>query len=211
MQLREAAVDHPAFSRSIAPCQLAKCRATCCHDGVWLSEPEARTLAALAGEHADLFRSWGVALPGEPIIPAGREWKTATRDAAPEELAEDYPAHFPRTRCVFLDPQHRCAWQRLAMEQGRDPWFWKPLTCWIHPLQVRSENTGGRPVLTLPSPETDRQRRPGYPGFSSCTHCGRPDSAGQPAGEVLAPELTRLGALCGRDFAGEISAQDAPW
>lgn len=205
-------MDHEAFAPRIAACRLENCRATCCHDGVWLSEEEARTLSALAGEHADLFRSWGVDLPDEPILPAGREWKTATREARPGELAGDYPAHFPRTRCVFLDPQHRCAWQRLAVECGRDPWFWKPLTCWIHPLLIRSGGSGSRPTLTLPSPETDNQRRPGYPGFSSCTHCGRPDSSGQPAGDTLRPELVRLGSICGRDLAAEISApQNAPW
>ena len=43
--LAEAAVDHDAFEKPLPVCELAKCRATCCHDGVILSAEEARVLS----------------------------------------------------------------------------------------------------------------------------------------------------------------------
>jgi hypothetical protein len=128
-------------------------------------------------------------------------WKTATRPAAPEELAADFPPHFARTRCVFLDDAHRCVLQRLSVRENRPPWFWKPVSCWMHPLVLRPPGAGRpSPVLTVPSPADDPER------FASCTHCGRPEPAGAPAREVLDEELRMLHALAGRDFVRELAA-----
>ena len=138
----------------------------------------------------------------------GKSLKTAIREAEPDELADDFPNHFPKTRCVFLDQQGRCGIQRLSMGQGREPWFDKPLTCWIHPiviLPVSEERS--RPLVTLVSPENDLQKTQGYPGFASCTHCGRPDEGGKKARQVLAAELEMLGGIAGRDILGELNAE----
>jgi hypothetical protein len=128
-------------------------------------------------------------------------WKTATRPATPGELADDFPAHFARTRCVFLDGAHRCVLQCLALREHRHPWFWKPVSCWMHPLVLRPATAERhRPLLTIPSPAEDAER------FGSCTHCGRPDPDGAPAHEVLDEELRILQVIAGRDFAGELAA-----
>lgn len=209
-QVREAVLDHEAFEQRIRPCELSRCRATCCHDGVYLSQEEAAGVKKLLAGNAETFTNYGLTLPDDPIISArgGRSLKTATRDADEGELAEDFPGHFPKTRCVFLDRQGRCGIQRLAMEQGREPWFDKPLTCWIHPIVIQPVSRGRpRPVVTLVSPENDPQKTDGYPGFASCTHCGRPDKAGRPAREVLVQELQMLGQVAGRDLLGELNAQ----
>ena len=34
----------------------------------------------------------------------------------------------------------RCGIQLLSMEQGREAWFDKPLTCWIHPIVILPVN-----------------------------------------------------------------------
>ncbi|NWK57395.1 hypothetical protein HW115_17380 [Verrucomicrobiaceae bacterium N1E253] len=209
-QIREAQLDHEAFEQWIRPCLLESCRATCCHDGVYLSKQEADGIGRLLDEHVAFFEQCGLSLPDEPILSVrgGGAFKTATRQAEPGELAEDYPAHFPQTRCVFLDRQGRCGLQRLSMEQGRAAWHDKPLTCWIHPiliLPVTRERS--RPLVTLVSPENDPQKTSAYPGFASCTHCGRPDSSGVPAREALAPELEMLGNLSGRDLLAELNAE----
>lgn len=204
-QLREAVIDHQAFEQKIRPCELSRCRATCCHDGVYLSQEEADGLKNLILENPDL----ALELPAEPIIDSGRgkSLKTAIRDAEPSELAEDYPEHFPKTRCVFLDNEGRCRIQMLSVEQGRQPWFDKPLTCWIHPLVILPTNRErSRPVLTLVSPENDPQKIDAYPGFGSCTHCGRLDEGGKKARQVLAAELEMLGLVSGRDILGELNA-----
>ena len=205
-QLREAVLDHEAFEQKVVPCVLSTCRATCCHDGVYLSREEARGIQDLIAEV--VFDG----LPAEPILSVrgGKALKTATRPAELGELAEDYPAHFPQTRCVFLDREGRCGIQSLSMQQGRHAWFDKPLTCWIHPiviLPVTRERP--RPVLTLVTPENDPQQTEGYPGFASCTHCGRPDEAGIPARVALKAELEMLGLISGRDVLGELNAKTA--
>ncbi len=206
-QVREARLDHAAFERPIRACELARCRATCCHDGVHLSTEEAAGITSLLGRHAEQLAGFGLELPGEPVVEVAGRWKTAVRAARPGELAEDYPGHFPRTRCVMLDSQGRCGLQRLATAQGRHPWYYKPLTCWIHPLALRPMNPDrDRPELTLHSPADDPQQAPGYPGFASCTHCGRPDPAGEPARVVLAAELEGLGQLAGRDLLAELGS-----
>ncbi|BDS08638.1 hypothetical protein NT6N_36780 [Oceaniferula spumae] len=208
-QVREALLDHDAFEQMVRPCELSLCRATCCHDGVYLSQEEAGGIKALLAENADAFATYGLTLPEEPIASAreGRSLKTATREADEGELAVDFPSHFPKTRCVFLDRQGRCGIQRLSMEQGREPWFDKPLTCWIHPIVIQSANRErSRPLVTLVSPDNDPQKADGYPGFASCTHCGRPDKSGRPAREVLAAELEMLGQVAGRDLLAELNA-----
>ena len=210
-QLREALVDHEAFDQKVKPCELAKCRATCCHDGVYLSEEEAEGIRALLNKHGDKFAEYGLSLPDQPVIKArgGRSLKTATREAEAGELADDYPEHFPKTRCVFLDREGRCGIQRLSMDEGREPWFDKPLTCWIHPIVIMpASRERSRPLVTLVSPDNDPQKAEGYPGFASCTHCGRPDEDGKKARQVLTAELEMLGLISGRDILGELNAEE---
>jgi len=209
-QLREALLDHEAFEKKVKPCVLEKCRATCCHDGVYLSAEESGGIQALLSEHRQRFTDYGLSLPDEPIISSrgGRSLKTATRAGEPGELADDFPEHFPQTRCVFLDRQGRCGIQMFSVELGRKPWFDKPLTCWIHPIVILPAGRDrSRPVVTLVTPENDPQKAAGYPGFGSCTHCGRPDNSGVPAREALAPELKMLSLISGRDLLGELNAE----
>ncbi len=212
-QVREAVLDHEAFEQKIRACELERCRATCCHDGVYLAREEAVGIKKLLSEYREVFASYGLSLPDEPIISSrgGKSLKTAIREAEVGELAEDFPQHFPKTRCVFLDKQGRCGIQRLSMEQGRPAWFDKPLTCWIHPLVVLPvSRERSRPLLTLVSPGNDPQKATGYSGFASCTHCGRPDEGGKKARQVLAAELEMLGEIAGRDLLGELNAEVLP-
>lgn len=209
-QVREALVDHPAFAAKVRACELERCRATCCHDGVYLSAEEAGGVKRLLAEHREKFLSYGLTLPDDPILSVrgGKSLKTATRLADEGELAVDYPAHFPKTRCVFLDREGRCGIQRLSMELGHEAWFDKPLTCWIHPIVILPETRERwRPVITLVSPENDPQKSDDYPGFASCTHCGRPDNDGKPASDVLAAELEMLSKVSGRDLLSELNAE----
>lgn len=207
-QLREAMLDHDAFEQLIRPCELERCRATCCYDGVYLSEEEAEGIKLLLADNISEFDRFGLSVSDESIISVrgGRSLKTATRAAELGELADDFPKHFPKTRCVFLDRQGRCGIQRLSMAQKREPWYDKPLTCWIHPIVILpAGRERSRPVVTLVTTENDPQKSEGYPGFASCTHCGRPDSSGVPARESLAAELNMLGRLSGRDILKELN------
>lgn len=208
-QLRHALLDHQAFEMLLRPCTLERCKATCCYDGVYLSAEEAEGVKALVHSERERLIEYGLDLPDEVLVSVrgGRALKTATREAKPGELADDYPAHFPQTRCVFLDSLGRCGIQRMNMEDGQHPWRDKPLTCWIHPIAIQPPNRErSRSLITMVNPENDPQRKEGYPGFASCTHCGRPEPSGTPAHEVLEAELKALGELAGRDFLAELRA-----
>lgn len=185
--LDEAAVDHIAFERPMKLCRLTRCRATCCHDGVILSDEEAEFLGAASG---------GV------VKDRSGKWRTRTREAAADELGDDFPGHFPRTRCVFLDDEHRCQWQLRSVEEGRPAWFYKPFSCWMHPLVL--ERRKGRVVLTILSSTEDQAR------FASVTPCGREEVRGVAAWECLRSELEMLQAISGRDFYGELNAPSRP-
>jgi hypothetical protein len=203
-QIREARVDHEAFEKPLKICELADCRATCCHDGVYLEIEERDILAEVIATRAERLATYDW---NEPEIfqqmDDGR-WKSVTLpDPAP---AQKFPAHFPKTRCVFLDSGHRCVLQRLAMDEGRHPWFWKPVSCWMHPLLLKPGHPGGRPELTLATPENDPAAHSGYPGFSAFTPCGIPCKSGPPAHQTLAPELDLLGRIAGRDLIRELAA-----
>lgn len=207
-RLREAAVDHASFERPIQLCELESCRATCCHDGVFLSDEEAAVIETLIAANSERLASYGVDVSAKSLFREGDgPCRTAVRPVATAELAEDFPAHFPKTRCVFLDDQHRCALQRLSDDLGCSSWFYKPIGCWMHPLTLRPVQRGdARPVLRLPGAEDDPLRSAGYAGFASCTPCGRVCEAGRPAREILGAELATLSAIGERDFVSELGA-----
>lgn len=201
-QVREAKLDHEVFQLPLKVCDLTRCRATCCHDGVYLSEEEDQTIGRLIEEKSTTLQSDGWSSTSWKEVRDGRT-KTRTLPATDAELANNFPSHFPRTRCVFLDAEHRCVIQRLAMNEGRHPWWWKPISCWLHPLLLRRQ-PDGRPFLTLAQPARDPAVRPGYPGFGSFTPCGVSPASGPPAWQTLRGELELLGQLGGRDLVGEL-------
>lgn len=179
-QLQEAAVDHESFEMPLPLCQLHECKATCCHDGVVISDEEAQVL-------------------GEDIVtlPDGRK-KTRTVEASADQQADDFPAHFPKIRCVFLDDQHRCEWQLKSVAEGKHPWFYKPISCWMHPLLVSERD--GRPLLTLRHPEKDETN------FATHTPCGKLKEGAEPARVTLKMEFEMLSEISGRDFLRELNA-----
>ncbi|MCU0794525.1 MAG: DUF3109 family protein [Akkermansiaceae bacterium] len=200
-QVREAELDHDAFRMPLKVCDLGRCKATCCHDGAWLGSEEAAVILELIAEHREELMACGWQ-GGEGVIREGRRWRTAVVEAEDENLAEDFPRHFPRTRCGFLDHAHRCVLQKLALAQGRHPWWWKPVSCWLHPLLLSQPQ--GRPRLTLARPGEDPSAAPDYPGFGSCTPCGMPGGAEGAAIDALHEELAMLAAISGRDLLKEL-------
>ena len=184
-QLKEAAVDHAGFEKRLPLCELSKCRATCCHDGVILSDEEAEVLKSL-GADEELFQDrYGFQ-------------KTKTMAAQSGQIADDFPAHFPKTRCVFLDEEHRCQWQLRAVEEGKHPWFYKPTSCWMHPVLLTQLDD--RPYLTILGSGQDRLQ------FASNTPCGREEESADEARISLKGELEMLARISGRDFVSELNA-----
>lgn len=206
-QITEAKVDHRAFETLLKPCEILSCKGTCCYDGVYVSDEEAGYIKGVVREFfSDSLDA------NDVFLRTSKGQKTATRRAEDGELADDFPNHFTKTRCVFLDKKGYCGLQKLAMNNGDDAWLHKPLTCWMHPLVLLpASKREERPVLTIVNVANDPQKSEDYLGYASCTHCGREDEGGMPAWQVLEPELRRLGELCGRDLYGELSAEVVDW
>ncbi len=197
-------LNRQSLSATIKLCDLAQCRGTCCHDGAYLSSEEALVIRELVNSERDGFLELGIDLPEQPVVFGS--WrgvasgpKTATRSAPMRQWVSDYPQHFPETNCVFLHSKSaRCGLQLLAEERGLPKWYYKPGTCWMHPLSIEKDGDG-KPSLTLHSEETDPQRFPDYDGFVCRTLCGRTceeegegEGEGEPAIEVLREEIERV-------------------
>lgn len=204
-------VDVVALERPLSRCDLAHCRGTCCHDGVYLGPEEASVLREVVAGAKEEFEAMGLELPTRVVVYGS--WrdiasgpKTAVRQETRHGVVEGYPAHFPETACVFLLNDARCALQSLAMQRGLPPWYYKPLTCWMHPLGFDGIEDGV-PVLTLHNEENDPQRFSDYDGFVCRTPCGKTCEGGEPAWKVLEEELRYLGEVGGRDLIGDISTK----
>jgi hypothetical protein len=170
-------------------CDVRQCEAMCCYDGAYLLAGE----EAFLNELLDKVPQLRAAVPETFVVDGywngellGR--KTATRPQVYDNPG--YPAHFTRTRCVFSDAVGYCKLESFARGRGQHPWTFKPAICWLHPLQ----DDGGEPEAPVASPAEDPYRRPGYPGYSSFTQCGRNCGDGLPWKQALRGEIEYLQA-----------------
>jgi hypothetical protein len=181
----------------LAACDITQCEGMCCYDGACLDPSEEAFLHELVARVPALKAH----LPQEYVVDASWQGeslgrKTATR---PQEYrSPQFPAHFTRTRCVFGDAQGFCELEKLARRLGKHPWTFKPGVCWQFPLRAE----GDQPLPPPASAAEDEYQAPGYPGYSSCTGCGRNDPAGQPWQQALAREIGYLRASGGRTLLG---------
>jgi hypothetical protein len=188
-----AALDAPSFARRLARCDLARCRGMCCYDGVYVDEDTGAVLARLAVERRADFQAMGLALPDRILVtdrwrpsPLVSDQRTAVREFPFAAVVAGYPAHFRQTACVFMLEDGRCGLQVLSEKDGRHPWFYKPIPCWLHPIAI------GETGITVHDEETDPFRFPWYDGYVTQTFCGRTVADGARAADVLAEELSFL-------------------
>jgi hypothetical protein len=196
-----ARLDTEEFQRKINRCSLANCKGTCCYGGVRVDDDTARVLQQLSVDRAPDFREMGLNLPSSVV--ARTKWQgvsgniTALKPFPFRSAVDNYPIDFDETACTFLMHDGRCGLQLLAELDGKHPWYFKPLSCWLFPIKLwKSE-------IRLFNKETDPFRFLGYNGFVSQTFCGRTSECGQPAVQALEPELTYLGHILNRDLLKE--------
>ena len=169
----------------LLPCKLDECEALCCYDGAYLSSDDRDRIHQALAEGGTYFAF----LPGTPIV-RGQfgavldGMKTATRPHA--YRSPGFPGHFEHTRCVFTLPDARCSLQAFAVSRGEDPWRYKPLVCWMHPLRVSAGRVVPPPIDPMQDPDRDGEA---CPGFLCYTPCGRHRPEGLPWREVLATEV----------------------
>ena len=201
-KLKSATINPEEFQRKIKRCSLSTCHGTCCYDGASVDTATGVAIQKLATERRSAFVEMGLNLPGNVVERS--EWsgrvgtKLAVRPFPFRSLVTDYPAHFNETACVFLLDDGRCGLQILSEQDGKHPWHYKPFTCWLQPIKLSDG------AIRLYDETTDPNRLPNYDGFVIRTHCGRTETCGHPAAEVLREELEYLGKLLDRDILAEV-------
>lgn len=178
---------HAGVELRLNNCDIRACEAMCCHDGVYLEPGDEAALHAIVEREPALRAK----LPQVYVVEGhwngehlGR--KTATR---PHEYRNPaFPAHFPRTRCVFADDAGFCELEKLARGRGEHPWQYKPFTCWMFPLEEEDGVAVPPPVRA----KDDPYRTSEYPGYVSLVPCGRHEPAGRPWTQALEQELSHF-------------------
>jgi hypothetical protein len=191
-KLKGSSIELDSFNRPLKPCNLNKCKGMCCYDGVYVNEEEDRVITTIWKQHNDFFKSLGIPAEEAPIIETelnGRKRrKTATKPRAFSQIVNNYPKFFSDTACIFLTKEGHCSLQLLSIHQSRHKWYYKPLTCSLHPISISFLDKR----IFLPTEDTDPHRSEGYAGYSSQTQCGQLCSDGPLAKETLAEELQFL-------------------
>lgn len=197
--LAAAPFDAASLRRPLSMCDVARCHGACCSDGVPLDPEEAQVLGKLVRTEHAAFRAMG--LEPEAMVASaehGGAGHTGIRMRAAGERSPRHPASVPDTACAMLTPEGLCGLQVLSVDRGRNPWYWKPMTCWLHP--IAADETG----IRLPPEGLSRERAYREGSFASVTECSRAGADAKPAYEVLGRELDFLSALIQRDLRREM-------
>lgn len=169
---------------------------------------ESDTIRKLADEHKDFFAKQGIDLSGkifdEEIDEETGEVELSTNTREYTYSAGLLPDHFPATSCIFKRDDGACTLQVLSVEQGKDSWWYKPLACWLFPIELEY---GGKPFIHVAHASTDEYVDAEYPGFVGFTKCGAEcKSGGKPAYQILEREIAQLSKMLERDLMSEILA-----
>lgn len=105
-----------------------RCNGECCFYGVYTDLEEYETILSIK----------------DKLIPLMDETQTTDVSKWFEEPVEDTDfksgkcvgTELHEGKCVFLDKKGLCVIQRLAIEEGENPWKYKPLYCVLFPLTI---------------------------------------------------------------------------
>jgi tetratricopeptide (TPR) repeat protein len=165
-----------------------KCQAVCCYDGVYLLDGEEVKIKEVVKRYPQYFEN----LPDEFIVDGN--WKDIAKGrktaVKPWQYdAEDFPAHFDRTRCVFADDDGLCTLQKAATDLNFHPWKFKPMACWAFPLRLENNSIVGPPKECEEDPDYVDET---FPGYTKYVRCGRHDNDGISWVDVYRQEILEL-------------------
>jgi hypothetical protein len=187
------AVDYRSFSSSYSLCELSVCQGMCCYDGVYLESSEVTVIESLIQDMRDRFENLGIKWEDSPLlVEAGGSVSSRTRTSLqPYDYRNEarLPKGFQSTACVFRCQDGRCSLQQISVDMGKDPWHYKPMGCWMHPLEL---HLGPNPKLSV-SGGGDNQ-------FSARTQCGQKCATGKTGYQVFRRELEVLSDILGQDL-----------
>lgn len=153
-------------------CDLSVCEGICCSDGAFLLAEEEALIHKAVAENPSHFSHLPKKYIADAVWGEHQGRKTATR----VYKYKSKPAHFANTRCSFTEKDGKCSLQTLAVAEGKHKWHYKPMGCWLFPLE--SDEKG------LVAPPRTRREDPNnlgkdYPGFASVTPCGTHSAKGK--------------------------------
>ena len=204
---RNAPIDLKSFHRKYKICNLPDCLGMCCNggSGFYMTE-ESDTIRELVVEHQEFFKKQGMPMD-LPIFENEVDEETGVVSLSTGIRPATYPegmlpAHFPATSCIFKRGDGACTLQILGIEQGKPSWWYKPLACWMFPLELEQD---GKPHIHVAHHSTDEYIDDEYPGFTGYTKCGAEcASDGKLAYEVLKYEIAQISKMLERDLMNEI-------
>jgi hypothetical protein len=211
-QYQNAPLDVASFHRLYKACGPGECLGMCCNggSGFYLDE-EADTIRTLVSKNTAFFEKQGLPMP-ENIFDEELDEETGKMELSTQVRPTTYPSglkpsHFPDTACIFRRGDGACSLQLLGLEQGKPGWWYKPVACWLFPIELEWD---GKPHIRVAHATTDEYVDETYPGFVGYTKCGSEcPSMGKPAYLVLEHEIKELSRWLGRDLLGEIMAYEA--
>jgi hypothetical protein len=208
---RSAPLDAASFHRFYKACGPGECDAICCNGGSgFYMEEEHQTIRRVVAENPDFFREQKLDLNDKNLFDEEVDEETGEIELSTNTRAFKYnkpevrPAHFPETSCSFRRQDGACTLQLLGVKEGKPGWWYKPLACWLFPIELEH---GNKPFIHVAHASTDEYVDDEYPGFVGFTKCGAEcKSTGKPAYQVLEHEIAQLSELLGRDLLSEILA-----
>jgi len=206
---RSAPLDAASFHRSYKVCAMEDCLGLCCNGGSgFYMKEESDTIRSLVENNRAFFARHVPDMP-EQIFDEELDEETGEIELSTNTRAYSYPEgflpdHFPATSCIFKRNDGACTLQVLGIEEGKSGWTYKPLACWLFPIELEH---GGKPFIHVAHASTDEYVDAEYPGFVGFTKCGAEcKSGGKPAHEILKGEIAELSRLLERDLMSEILA-----
>lgn len=105
-----------------------KCNGECCHYGVYTDYKEYELILSLKDRLIPLM--------DETQTTDVAKWFEEPVEDADFESGKCVGTELHEKKCVFLDKNGLCVIQRLAIEEGANPWKYKPLYCILFPLTI---------------------------------------------------------------------------
>ena len=170
-------------------CDLTDCQGICCSDGAFLQPAEVRKVHKLVEKYPEHFAHLPLDYLVEEEWAHGVGMKTNVR----KFRYRDKPEHFKHTKCVFAEDDGKCSFQTLAIKQGVHKWKYKPMGCWLFPLE--SDEKG---LISPPRTRKDDPNNLGrdYPGFATYTPCGKHADKGKVWWIALKEEVAEYKKAC---------------
>jgi hypothetical protein len=146
-------------------CDLAVCEGICCSDGAFLLPEEEALIHETVAKFPEHFALLPKKYIGDAVWGEHHGRKTSTR----VYRYQSKPGHFADTRCSFTEKDGKCSLQTLAVAQGKHKWHYKPMGCWLFPLESNEKGLVAPPRTRREDPNNLGRA---YPGFVTMTPCG---------------------------------------